>query len=207
MKKMPWGVTQATPHTASKRLMCGISGCTSSYIHRSNMHRHMVLKHCLTSSGTRASSARMDAAKRNSSHVRQHSTASPALSAATLYAAPVAIDHVRKLVLVEPEMLEALMEYNTDSKRKLDTIELHNILDENETTDDVEAKLYQQTFRRFRNLPMINKSLANPHTTPLARRRGQQQPPTPVTVQRRHQQMPAERSNRSSRNTQQWSPY
>jgi len=130
------------------------------------------------------------------------------------------MEHARKLVLVEPRMLEELqahMEYKNllkapHSRRKADlSLELHNVLNESETADDIKAKLYQQTFRRFRNMNnsmrKIDKSVVNPVTAPLARRhrRGQQQqPPTPDSTRQR---TPSQRSSRKRRKTQQWSPF
>jgi len=137
------------------------------------------------------------------------------------------MEHATKLALVEPRMLDELqthMEYKNllkpaHNKRKADlSIELHNVLNDAETSDDVKTKtkLYQQTFRRLRNMnnniSKPDKSIIKPISIPLARRHrcGQQQTPTPVaaSLARRGQQQhtPTPRSNRKRRKTQQWSP-
>jgi len=119
------------------------------------------------------------------------------------------MEHARKLVLVEPKMLEELhahMEYKNllkpaDYKRKADlSVELHKVLSDT-GSDDMKAKLYQQTFRRFRSMnnkiDKVDKNVFNPITAPLRRRQQQQQ----------QQQATTPRSKRNRRKTQQWSPY
>jgi len=127
------------------------------------------------------------------------------------------MDHARKLVLVEPRMLEELqthMEYKNllkpaDYKRKADlSVELQNVLsDTGSDDDDIKAKLYQQTFRRFRSMnnkiDKIDKNVFNPITAPLRRHQQQQQQQQP----QQQQQATTPRSKRNRRKTQRWSPY
>jgi len=181
----PHTILTATPAVA-KYLTCAIVGCASSYIYRPSLHRHMVLKHGLTPSGSTASREMVEAAKRNSTR----STTLPAHQQSTSSRGPssMIIDHVRKHARMPEEHVEYKLKPAHNQRKADPSIELHNVLNESETSDDIEAKLYQQTFRRLRNI--------NPITRPLARRhrRGQQQTSTL-------------RSNRKTQKTQQWSPF
>ena len=80
------------------------------------------------------------------------------------------MQHVKKLVLVEQRVLDEMQskshgEYKellkpADKKAKANmSVELQEMLDD-DASDDVKAKIYQQTFSRFR--AMQNK-LAEPH--------------------------------------------
>ena len=68
------------------------------------------------------------------------------------------MEHAKKLVLVDPRVLEQLhlhgeykeMEKPTDKKTKAGiSVELQNMLREDGESDDVKAKKYQQMFYRF----------------------------------------------------------
>lgn len=71
------------------------------------------------------------------------------------------MEHAKKLILVEPRLLEQLQVHNEykelqkppEKKRKTDvSMEIKKILDEDDVGDDIKAKLYQQAFSRFLNL-------------------------------------------------------
>ena len=68
------------------------------------------------------------------------------------------MEHAKKLILIEPRVLEQLRlhgEYKeiqkpTDKKTKAGiSVELQNVLREDDESDDVKAKKYQQMFNRF----------------------------------------------------------
>ena len=82
------------------------------------------------------------------------------------------MEHTKKLVLVEPRVLEQLqlhgeykeMQKPTDKKTKAGlSVELQNVLRENDESDDVKAKKYQQMFNRF-----MKMSSKMPETTEVA---------------------------------------
>jgi hypothetical protein len=109
------------------------------------------------------------------------------------------MEHAKKLILIEPRQLEELqahMEYKkllkpADAKRRADlSMELQNVLAESSIADDVKAKQYQQTFRRFQNMDSSiqsqkgHKSVVNPMTSPLTKRQRHQQQQQPQQQQR-----------------------
>ena len=68
------------------------------------------------------------------------------------------MEHAKKLVLVEPRVLEQLRQHReykellkpTDKKTKAGlSVELQNVLMKDGESDDVKAKMYQQMFNRF----------------------------------------------------------
>jgi len=106
----------------------------------------------------------------------------------------VAMDHTKKLVLIEPRVLEQLqqqqhreykeIEKPADKKTKAGlSVELQKVLSQDdEVSDDIKAKLYQQMFSRFMNMsdkmPEKSESSINstaprqqPARTPRASRR------------------------------------
>lgn len=71
------------------------------------------------------------------------------------------MDHAKKLVLIEPRVLEQLQahaEYKelqkpTDKKTKaILSVELQKMLEDNSIGDDLKAKMYRQTFSKFRTM-------------------------------------------------------
>lgn len=90
------------------------------------------------------------------------------------------MDHAKKLVLVEPRLLEQLQlnnEYKELQKRpdiksqSVASMELRNMINQNELSDDLKAKLYQQALSRFMNLTdeisPLTKDIVNPITRPV----------------------------------------
>jgi hypothetical protein len=88
------------------------------------------------------------------------------------------MEHAKKLVLVEPRLLEQLqlhgeykdMQKPTDKKTKADlSVQLQNVLREDDESDDVKAKKYQQMFNRFMKMssemPKVTETAIN-STTP-----------------------------------------
>ncbi|HSN24111.1 MAG TPA: hypothetical protein VLS45_08085 [Methylomicrobium sp.] len=68
------------------------------------------------------------------------------------------MEHAKKLILIEPRVLEQLQQHReykeiekpTDKKTKAGlSVELQNVLMEDGESDDVKAKMYQQMFNRF----------------------------------------------------------
>ncbi len=99
------------------------------------------------------------------------------------------MEHAKKLVLVEPRVLEQLQQYReykelqkpTDKKTKAGlSVELQNMLMEDGESDDVKAKMYQQMFNRLMRMSdkmpestesSINSTAPRQNTrTPRARR-------------------------------------
>ena len=101
--------------------------------------------------------------------------------------------HAKKLVLVEPRVLEQLqthreykeLQKDSDTKTRASTsLELQKLLEDSSIGDDIKAKLYQQSFSKFLNLRddvmKTDKVQINPLTTPVKHRApSQQQQPTP----------------------------
>jgi len=104
------------------------------------------------------------------------------------------MEHAKKLILIEPRLLEQLQarsEYKelqkpTDKKSKAAlSMDLRNMLDvDDDVGDDIKAKLYQQTFSKFRamrdNIPEADKVDINTLTPPVRQQTPQRTP------QRRH---------------------
>jgi hypothetical protein len=100
------------------------------------------------------------------------------------------MDRVKKLILIEPRVLEELQQHReykelqkpTDKKTKAGlSVEMQNVLSEDEISDDIKAKVYQQMFNKFMRttdkLPESTESSINstaprqqPVRTPRARR-------------------------------------
>jgi len=102
------------------------------------------------------------------------------------------MEHAKKLVLVEPRVLEQLQQHReykdlqkpTDKKTKAGlSVEMQNVLRKNDESDDVKAKMYQQMFSRFMKMsdkmPEVTQTAINSTTsrqprqnvrTPRARR-------------------------------------
>jgi hypothetical protein len=101
------------------------------------------------------------------------------------------MEHAKKLILIEPRVLEQLqshtqykeLEKPIDKKTKANmSVELQQMLEGDGVSDDLKAKLFQQTFSKFRSMrnqiPQTDKVDINALTTPLvprALRRAQQQ--------------------------------
>ena len=80
------------------------------------------------------------------------------------------MEHAKKLVLVEPRVLEQLRQHReykdllkpTDKKTKAGlSVELQNVLMKDGESDDVKAKMYQQMFNRFMKMPTSTESSIN----------------------------------------------
>ena len=99
------------------------------------------------------------------------------------------MEHTKKLILIDPKMWESLqsqreykeLEKPTDKKTKASmSVKLRELLkdddddDDGDMSDDVKAKIYQQTFSRFRSmqdkLPELHKGGVNALTTSVAAR-------------------------------------
>jgi len=114
------------------------------------------------------------------------------------------MEHAKKLILIEPRVLEQLqahaeykeLEKPGDKKAKANmSIELQHMLEGEGTSDDLKAKLFQQTFSKFRSMrnqiPQTDKVGINGLTAPVAPRPlRQQQQATPhrLRAARRRQQ-------------------
>ena len=100
----------------------------------------------------------------------------------------MAMDRVRKLILIEPRVLEELQQHReykdlqkpTDKKTKAGlSVDMQKVLSEDEISDDVKAKVYQQMFNKFMRmtdqLPESTESSINstvPRQQPVRTRRG-----------------------------------
>lgn len=95
------------------------------------------------------------------------------------------MEHAKKMILIEPRLLEQLQsqsyrEYKelrkpSDMKTKANmSVELQQLLDDVDTSEDVKAKIYQQMFSRFRSMqdkiPETHKGGINRVTTSVAAR-------------------------------------
>lgn len=92
------------------------------------------------------------------------------------------MEHAKKLILVEPRVLEShTTEYrdlqkSADKKSKAGlSAELRQMLEDSSSVgDDLKAKLYRQKFSRFKTMrseiPPINKGGINPIRTPVVGR-------------------------------------
>lgn len=116
------------------------------------------------------------------------------------------MEHAKKLILIEPRMLEQLQthaEYkellkDSDKKAKAGLgTELRKILDgDSDAGDDLKAKMYRQTFNKFQSvrnrIPETDKVAINSLTQPVVR-----QPPQQAHARRRaappHQKRPRRR--------------
>lgn len=101
------------------------------------------------------------------------------------------MEHAKKLVLIEPRLLEQLQAHSeykdlqkpTDKKTKASiSLDLQKMLEDDGVSDDIKAKIYQQTFSKFRSLsdhiPTSEKVDINSLTTPIVpRQRWQQKTP------------------------------
>ena len=92
------------------------------------------------------------------------------------------MEHAKKLILIEPRVLEQLQSHReykelqkaSDVKSKANlSLDLQKLLEDSSIDDDVKAKLYSQSFTRFRNLtdsiPEQRKVSVNSLTAPLPR--------------------------------------
>lgn len=95
------------------------------------------------------------------------------------------MEHAKKLVLVEPHLLEQLQLNNEykDLQKKPDiktqsaaSLDLRNMLTEPEIPDDLKAKLYQQALSRFMNLTDEISPVTKANINSLSR-------PVPPTLQ------------------------
>jgi len=115
------------------------------------------------------------------------------------------MEHAKKLILIEPRVLEQLqahaeykeLEKPADKKSKANmSVELQQMLEGDGTSDDLKAKLFQQTFSKFRNIrnqiPQTDKVGINGLSAPVApyplRQQQQQQTPHRLRAARRRQQ-------------------
>jgi len=114
------------------------------------------------------------------------------------------MEHAKKLILIEPRVLEQLqahaeykeLEKPSDKKSKANlSVELQQMLEGDGMGDDLKAKLFQQTFSKFRSMrnqiPQTDKVNINGLTAPVARHplwQQQQQTPRPVRAAHRRQQ-------------------
>jgi hypothetical protein len=116
--------------------------------------------------------------------------------------------HAKKLVLVEPRVLEQLqthreykeLQKDSDTKTKATmSLELQNLLADSSIGDDIKAKLYQQSFTKFQNLrdsiPENDIVQINPLSTPVKQR---------ARVQQQQQSTP---KRRRKTNTTGWTQY
>lgn len=101
------------------------------------------------------------------------------------------MEHAKKLILIEPRLLEQLQAHSeykelqkpTDKKSKAAlSMDLRNMLDaDGDVGDDIKAKLYQQTFSKFRamrdNIPEADKVAINTLTPPVRQRTPQRKHP------------------------------
>ena len=91
------------------------------------------------------------------------------------------MEHAKKLILVEPRLLEQLQTQNEykeiqkpgDLKAKSNlSLDMKTVLADPDIGDDIKAKLYQQTFSRYMNLtdevPSVQKGVINRLTPPQA---------------------------------------
>jgi len=117
------------------------------------------------------------------------------------------MEHARKLTLIEPRVLEQLqahaeykeLEKPGDKKTKANmSLELQQMLEGDGTSDNLKAKLFQQTFSKFRNMrnqiPQTDEVGINGLTAPVAPHplwQQQQQTPRRLRAARRHQQTKA----------------
>ena len=98
------------------------------------------------------------------------------------------MQHTKKMVLVESRVLDQLQQHKeykellkpSDKKTKANmSADLRELLEDDDRSDDVKAKIYQQTFSRFRavqdKLPETHKGGINVLTTSVAARLPQQQ--------------------------------
>lgn len=111
------------------------------------------------------------------------------------------MEHAKKLVLIEPRVLEQLQahrEYKelskpADKKSKATlSMKMKKMLEDDTTSDDLKAKLYQQAFRKFKTVrdtvPETDIVQCNTSTAP-------------VVIQRQRQQRQTAKSPRSSQRT------
>jgi len=114
------------------------------------------------------------------------------------------MEHAKKLILIEPRVLEQLqarteykeLEKPSDKKSKANlSVELQQMLEGEGVSDDLKAKLFQQTFSKFRSIrnqiPQTDKVNINALTAPVAPRplrQQQQQTPRRVRAAHRRQQ-------------------
>jgi len=110
------------------------------------------------------------------------------------------MEHAKKLILIEPRVLEQLqarteykeLEKPSDKKSKANlSVELQQMLEGEGISDDLKAKLFQQTFSKFRSIrnqiPQTDKVNINALTAPVAPRPlRQQQQATPHRVRAAH---------------------
>lgn len=93
------------------------------------------------------------------------------------------MDHAKKLILIEPRVLQQLQthtEYKelqkpADKKTKANlSMELQQLLEDNSSSDDIKAKMYRQTFSKLRSIrdkiPETDKVGINALTPPVRRR-------------------------------------
>jgi hypothetical protein len=91
------------------------------------------------------------------------------------------MEHAKKLILIEPRVLEQLqthaqykeLEKPSDKKTRANiSVELQQMLEGDGVSDDLKAKLFQQTFSKFRSMrnqiPQTDKVDINALTTPVA---------------------------------------
>jgi len=117
------------------------------------------------------------------------------------------MEHAKKLILIEPKVLQQLqahteykeLEKASDKKTKANlSMELQHMLEGDGMSDDLKAKLFQQTFSKFRSMrnqiPDTDKVSINGLTAPVAPRpllQQQQQTPRRLRAARRRQQTKA----------------
>ncbi len=117
------------------------------------------------------------------------------------------MEHAKKLILIEPRVLEQLqahteykeLEKASDKKSKANlSVELQQMLEGEGMSDDLKAKLFQQTFSKFRSIrnqiPQTDKVNINGLTAPVAPHplwQQQQQTPRRLRAAHRRQQTKA----------------
>jgi hypothetical protein len=119
------------------------------------------------------------------------------------------MEHAKKLILIEPRVLEQLqahaeykeLEKPSDKKTRANiSLELQQMLEGDGVSDDLRAKLFQQTFSKFRSMrnqiPQTDKVDINALTAPVApgalvRQQQQQQTPRRQKTTRRRRQSKA----------------
>jgi hypothetical protein len=113
------------------------------------------------------------------------------------------MEHTKKLVLIDPKVLEQLqthaeykeLEKPSDKKSRANiSVELQQMLEGDGVSDDLKAKLFQQTFSKFRSMrnqiPQTDKVDINAITTLVAPQplpQAQQTPRRPKNKRRRRQ--------------------
>ena len=111
------------------------------------------------------------------------------------------MEHAKKLVLVEPRLLEQLQinnEYKeiqkpADLKSKSHaSMDVRSILDEDGIGDDIKAKKYQQAFSRYQNLKNVVPPSEKIKINPLTELRLKKQ---------------KQRGRRTAGTPRKWSPY